>query len=126
MKTNILILICLAVLVAAGTFAYKHIYENQVIILKDNQTVITKESWVVGDSLFYKGEDDIHSVNMDLVADIKQRGIFNKGYGIVVIVKHHGEVIRRLADLTETQRTIVRLLGIPPGGLRTFKRRCGM
>lgn len=44
----------------------------------------------------------------------------------VVIVKHHGEVIRRLADLTETQRTLVRLLGIPPGGLRTFKRRCGM
>lgn len=44
----------------------------------------------------------------------------------VVIIKHHGEVIRRLADLTETQRTIVRLLGIPPNGLRTFKRRCGM
>ena len=44
----------------------------------------------------------------------------------IVIIKHHGEVIRRLAELTETQRTLVRLLGIPPGGLRTFKRRCGM
>ena len=44
----------------------------------------------------------------------------------IVIVKHRGEVTRRLAELTETQRTLVRLLGIPPGGLRTFKRRCGM
>ena len=89
MKTNILILLCLAVLVAAGIFAYQHIYHNQVIILKDNQTVITKESWVVGDSLFYKSEDDTHSISMDLIADIKKRGLFTKGYGIVVIIKHH-------------------------------------
>jgi serine/threonine protein kinase len=89
MKTKILTLICLAVLVAAGSFVYQHIYQNQVILLKDNQAVITKESWVVGDSIFYKTEDDTHSINMDLVADVKQRGIFNKGYGIVVILKHH-------------------------------------
>jgi serine/threonine protein kinase len=89
MKTKILILICLAVLVAAGSFVYQHIYQNQVILLKDNQAVITKESWVVGDSIFYRTEDDTHSINMDLVADVKQRGIFNKGYGIVVILKHH-------------------------------------
>lgn len=44
----------------------------------------------------------------------------------IVIVKHRGEITRRLANLTDTQRTIVRLLGIPPDGLRTFKRRCGM
>ncbi len=89
MKTKILTLICLAVLTAAGSFTYQHIYQNQVILLKDNQAVITKESWVVGDSIFYKTEDDTHSINMDLVADVKQRGIFNKGYGIVVILKHH-------------------------------------
>ena len=89
MKTKILILICLAVLAAAGSFAYQHIYQNQVILLKDNQAVITKEAWIVGDTIFYKTEDDTHSINMDLVADVKQRGIFNKGYGIVVIIKHH-------------------------------------
>jgi len=89
MKTKILILICLAVLAAAGSFAYQHIYKNQVILLKDNRAIITKESWIVGDSIFYKTEDDTHSINMDLVADVKQRGIFNKGYGIVVIIKHH-------------------------------------
>ncbi len=89
MKTKLLLLICFAVLALAGSFAYQHIYQNQVIILKNNRTVITKEAWVVGDSLFYKTEDDTHSINMDLVADIKQRGIFNKGYGIVVIIKHH-------------------------------------
>lgn len=44
----------------------------------------------------------------------------------IVIIKHHGEALRRLAELTETQRTLTRLLGIPPNGLRTFKRRCGM
>ena len=89
MKTKFLILICLAVLVAAGAFAHKHIYQSQVIFLNDNQAIITKDSWVVGDSLFYKTEGDTHSVNLDLVFDIKQQGLFNKGYGIVIIIKHH-------------------------------------
>jgi len=89
MKNKILILICLAVLTAAGSFTYQHIYQNQVILLKDDRAVITREAWVVGNSIFYKTEDDTHSINMDLVADVKQRGIFNKGYGIVVIIKHH-------------------------------------
>ncbi len=89
MKTKFLILICFAILAAAGSFAYQHIYKNQVILLKDNRAVITKEAWIVGDSIFYKTADDTHYINMDLVADVKQRGIFNKGYGIVVIIKHH-------------------------------------
>lgn len=89
MKKKILILICLAVLAAVGSFAYQHIYQNQVILLKDKRAIITKEAWVVGDSIFYKTVDDTHFINMNLVADVKQRGIFNKGYGIVVIIKHH-------------------------------------
>ena len=44
----------------------------------------------------------------------------------IVIIKHKGNEIRRLADLDNVQRKIVNLLGIPPGDLRTFKRRCGM
>lgn len=44
----------------------------------------------------------------------------------VVIVKHQGTQSRRLAEPTATQRTLLRLLGIPPDALRTFKRRCGM
>lgn len=44
----------------------------------------------------------------------------------IVIIKHRGEVTRRLADLTPTQREIVNLLGIPPAAIKTFKRRCGM
>ncbi len=104
MKTKILTLICLAVLTAAGSFTYQHIYQNQVILLKDNRAIITRESWIVGDSIFYKTEDDTHSINMDLVADVKQRGLFNKGYGIVVIVKHHLAPWRRksLEIVTQT------------------------
>ncbi len=93
MKTKFLILICLAVLVAAGAFAYKHIYQSQVIILNNNRAIITKDSWVVGDSLFYKTEDDTHSVNLALVADVKQQGLLNKGYGIVIIIKHHKGIV---------------------------------
>lgn len=89
MKSKLIILICFAALAAAGSFTYKHIYQNQVILLKNNQAIITKESWALGDSLFYKTADDIHFIDMDLVAEIKHRGIFNKGYGIVVIIKHH-------------------------------------
>jgi transposase len=44
----------------------------------------------------------------------------------VVIVRHRGTTARRLAEPTDTQRTLLRLLGIPPEALRTFKRRCGM
>jgi len=44
----------------------------------------------------------------------------------IVIIKEHGTTSRRLAQPTETQRSLLRLLGIPPDTLRTFKRRCGM
>ena len=44
----------------------------------------------------------------------------------IVIVFDHGTTSRRLAQPTETQRNLLRLLGIPPDALRTFKRRCGM
>ena len=44
----------------------------------------------------------------------------------IVIMKHRGEVQRRLADLSPTQHQIVNLLGIPPASMRTYKRRCGM
>jgi transposase len=44
----------------------------------------------------------------------------------IVIVTHHGETSRRLAQPTEIQRKLLHLLGIPPDALRTFKRRCGM
>lgn len=43
----------------------------------------------------------------------------------IVIVKEHGKVSRRLAEPDPTQRKLLNLLGIPPDGLRTFKRRCG-
>jgi transposase len=42
----------------------------------------------------------------------------------IVIIKHHGEVSKRLADPTPTQQRLLKLLGVPP--LRSFKRRCGM
>jgi len=44
----------------------------------------------------------------------------------IVIVKDHDTTTRRLAQPTTIQQTLLRLLGIPPDGLRTFKRRCGM
>jgi transposase len=44
----------------------------------------------------------------------------------IVIIKEHGKTSRRLAEPDTTQRKLLNLLGIPPNGLRTFKRRCGM
>ncbi len=44
----------------------------------------------------------------------------------LVIVIDHGTVLRRLAQPTPIQALLLRLLGIPPDTLRTFKRRCGM
>jgi transposase len=44
----------------------------------------------------------------------------------IVIAKEHDSTSRRLAELSSVQRTLCRLLSIPPDGLRTFKRRCGM
>jgi transposase len=43
----------------------------------------------------------------------------------IVIVKEHGKTLRRMAEPNVTQRKLLNLLGIPPDGLRTFKRRCG-
>ena len=44
----------------------------------------------------------------------------------IVIVFDHGTTSRRLAQPSAIQRELLRLLGIPPDTLRTFKRRCGM
>jgi len=44
----------------------------------------------------------------------------------IVIIKEHGNTSRRLAQPIPIQQTLLRLLGIPPDGLQTFKRRCGM
>jgi transposase len=44
----------------------------------------------------------------------------------VVIIKLRGTVMRRLAQPSHIQQKLLRLLGIPPDALRTFKRRCGM
>ena len=44
----------------------------------------------------------------------------------IVIVINHGTTSRRLAQPTPIQSILLRLLGIPPDTLRTFKRRCGM
>jgi len=44
----------------------------------------------------------------------------------IVIVLDHGTTSRRLAQPTDVQRVLLRLLSIPPDAMRTFKRRCGM
>ena len=44
----------------------------------------------------------------------------------IVIIKEHGNTSRRLAQSAPIQQTLLRLLGIPPDGLQTFKQRCGM
>ena len=42
----------------------------------------------------------------------------------IVIVKERGKRIRRLADLTSLQRTLLGYMGIPPDRLSAFKRKC--
>lgn len=44
----------------------------------------------------------------------------------IVIVTHNGKTTRRLAEPNEVHRRLLQLLGISPGVLQTFKRRCGM
>jgi len=44
----------------------------------------------------------------------------------IVVVIDHGAILRRLAQPTPIQSILLKLLGIPPDTLRTFKRRCGM
>ena len=42
----------------------------------------------------------------------------------IVIIKHKGDIRRRLAELTNVQRELVRMMGIPPDSLSAFKRKC--
>lgn len=42
----------------------------------------------------------------------------------IVIIKDCGTISRRLADLSELQRTLMRYMGIPPSRLTAFKRKC--
>jgi transposase len=43
----------------------------------------------------------------------------------IVIIKEKGKTTRRLAEATATQRQLLKLLGVPPDSLQTFRRRCG-
>lgn len=42
----------------------------------------------------------------------------------VVVVKNKSETWRRLAELTPVQRQLLKLMGVPPGSLSAFKRKC--
>jgi transposase len=42
----------------------------------------------------------------------------------IVIIKDRGVTSRRLADLTDVQRQLLRYMGIPPDRLAAFKRKC--
>lgn len=42
----------------------------------------------------------------------------------VVIVKHKGDIQRRLAELSSVQRQLIEYMGIPPDAMRAFKRKC--
>jgi transposase len=42
----------------------------------------------------------------------------------IVIIKERGTTSRRLADLTDVQRRLLRYMGIPPNSLAAFKRKC--
>jgi transposase len=44
----------------------------------------------------------------------------------IVIIKSGTTQRRQLAELNAVQEKLIKLLGIPPDGIRTFKRRCGM
>lgn len=44
----------------------------------------------------------------------------------IVIVKHKGETLRRLGELNKVQRQLIEMMGIPPGALTAFKRKCCM
>jgi transposase len=44
----------------------------------------------------------------------------------IVIVKHRGTTTRRLAQPSDVQQKLLKLLGIPASSLRAFKRRCGL
>jgi transposase len=43
----------------------------------------------------------------------------------IVIIHDHSGTHRRLAQLTDTQREVLKLLSLPESALRTFRRRCG-
>jgi transposase len=42
----------------------------------------------------------------------------------IVIIKHQGEQQKRLGELSDVQRKLINMMGIPPNSLRAFKRRC--
>jgi transposase len=42
----------------------------------------------------------------------------------IVIIRHRREVTRRLGQLTDVQRQLIQMMGIPPDSLTAFKRQC--
>jgi serine/threonine protein kinase len=88
MKKKLIFIPLLAILILTGFLFYRNIAQNSVIILKNEQIIITEEAWTIGDSVFYRTPEDVRSIPTTEVFDIKHKGVLNKGSSIFFLAKH--------------------------------------
>lgn len=113
MKKKLIFIPLLAILILSGFLFYRNIAQNSVIILKNEEIIITEEAWTIGDSVFYRTPEDVRSIPKTDVFDIKHKGVLNKGSSIVYLAKY------QLA--TGKQKLSEFLTGLPLAGI-DFKK----
>jgi len=102
-------LLLIVLIIVFGVLISKNFLTSHVIILKDDTRIITDETWVVEDKVFYKLHERTHYIPIDRVLDIKQGGL-RESSEIALFLKH------KLASLSQKTDEIM-------GGVDTEKMR---
>jgi len=88
-------LLLIVLIIVFGALISKDYLSSHIIILKDDTRIITDETWVVDDKVFYKIHDRTHYIAIDKVLDIKEGGL-KEGSEIALLIK------LKLASLNKT------------------------
>ena len=77
MKKNIILIILAAVVIGLGFLFFQNIYQKHIIFLKNNTEIIADETWMVGETLFYKFDNEVKDIGMPDVLYVKQGDTFD-------------------------------------------------
>ena len=77
MKQKAIFILLSAAVLGLGILYFQNIYQKHIIFLTGNRKIITNETWIVGDNLFYRLDNHVKSIEMSRVLYVKKGGTFD-------------------------------------------------
>ena len=84
MKKKIILIFLAAAVIGLGYLFFENIYQKHIIFLKDNTEIVADETWVVGDYLFYRCDNQVQSIASRNILYVKHGSAFDAESGIIL------------------------------------------